>query len=107
MEDLGTKNQPGQAAQLTTQKQRGKFYTRIRDVVVDEAIADAIGHGLVADEGVPVFWIELAGDDDGGRAVAIFENLAEFTSFAGFEGGAPRSSMMSTWALAMRWRTRE
>lgn len=43
--------------------------------VVDEAVADGVGDGRVAEVLVPRFGRQLAGDDRGGVAVAVFEDV--------------------------------
>jgi hypothetical protein len=45
--------------------------------VVDEAVEDGVGVGGHADDGVPVGDRQLAGDDGGAPAVAIFEDLQQ------------------------------
>ena len=47
--------------------------------VMDKAVQDGIGQGRIADGLVPVFDRELAGDDHGAAAVAIFEDLQQVT----------------------------
>ena len=49
------------------------------------AIADSIGYRFIANERVPVFWNNLAGDDRGGVRVAILHDLPEVTAFTGFQ----------------------
>lgn len=55
--------------------------------VVHEAIADRIGDGFVADEGVPLSGVKLTGDDGGALSVAIFEDFAQIAAFDGFKRG--------------------
>src|SRR5688572_21190293 len=56
--------------------------------IVDEAVADGVSSGLVADEGMPVVWIELAGDDCRADGVAILQDLAEIPALLAIEGRA-------------------
>ena len=53
--------------------------------VVDEAVEDGVGVGGVADEGVPVGDGELAGDEGGSSAVAIFEDFQQIVAGLGVE----------------------
>ena len=58
--------------------------------VVDEAIEDGIGQGWVAYSLVPVFDGQLAGDDSGSAAVAVFEDFQKVTAFrSGEDSKAP------------------
>ena len=59
--------------------------------VVNEAIEDGVGQSWITDGLVPVFDGQLAGDDCGGTAVAVFEDFQKGTplgeavvSFASF-----------------------
>ena len=51
------------------------------------AIQDGVGEGGVSDGLVPVFDGQLAGDDCGGAAVAVFEDFQEVTALWGGEDG--------------------
>ena len=55
--------------------------------VVDEAIEDGIGQCWVADGLVPMFDRQLACDDGGGAAVAVFEDFQEVASLRGGKDG--------------------
>ena len=50
--------------------------------VVNEAIQDGVAEGWVADNVVPMFDGDLAGDDGGGATVAIIEDLQKVAPFA-------------------------
>ena len=57
---------------------------------MDEAIEDGIGQGWVAYSLVPVFDGQLAGDDSGSAAVAVFEDFQKVTAFrSGEDSKAP------------------
>lgn len=45
--------------------------------VMDEAIKDGVGEGGVPDSLVPVLDRQLAGDDGGAAAVAVFEDFEQ------------------------------
>ena len=47
--------------------------------IVNEAIQDGVAEGWVADNFVPMFNRDLAGDDGGGATVAIIEDLQELS----------------------------
>ena len=49
--------------------------------VVNEAIQDGVAKGWVADNVVPMFDWDLAGDDGRGATVAIIEDLQEVAPF--------------------------
>ena len=49
--------------------------------VMDEAVQDGIGQGRIADGLVPVLHRELAGDNRGAAAVAVFEDFQQVASF--------------------------
>ena len=49
--------------------------------VVNEAIQDGVAEGWVADNVVPMFDGDLAGDDGGGATVAIIEDLQQVAPF--------------------------
>ena len=49
--------------------------------VVNEAIQDGIAEGGVSDNVVPMFNRDLAGNEGGGAAVAIIEDLQEVAPF--------------------------
>ena len=49
--------------------------------VVNEAIQDGVAEGWVADNVVPMFNGDLAGDDGGGATVAVIEDLQKVASF--------------------------
>ena len=51
------------------------------------AIEDGVGQGWVADRFVPVLDGQLAGDDGGAAAVAVFEDFQEVTLLGGGEDG--------------------
>jgi len=53
--------------------------------VVDEAVEDGIGVSGIADHLVPFIDRQLAGDDGGTVAVALFENLKEIVTRLGGE----------------------
>ena len=55
--------------------------------VVNEAIQDGVAEGWVADNVVPMFDGDLAGDDGGGATVAIIEDQ-ELNAADGFEQSA-------------------
>jgi len=48
---------------------------------VNEAIQDGVAEGWVADNVVPMFNRDLAGNEGGGAAVAIIEDLQEVAPF--------------------------
>ena len=48
--------------------------------VVEEAVADGVGEGGIADEGVPLGDGELAGQDGGAGAVPVVEEFEEVTA---------------------------
>ena len=52
---------------------------------MDEAVEDGVGIGRVADDGVPAFDGELAGDDSGAASVAFLEDLEQVVSGLGVE----------------------
>ena len=52
-----------------------------------DAIQDGTGQGWVADGLVPVFDRQLAGDDGGSAAVAVFEDFEEVAALGGGEDG--------------------
>ena len=54
---------------------------------MNEAIEDGVGQGWVADGLVPVLDRQLAGDDGGGAAVAVFEDFQQVTALGGGEDG--------------------
>ena len=49
--------------------------------VVNEAIQDGVAEGWVADNVVPMFDGDLAGDDGGGATVAIIKDLQKVAPF--------------------------
>ena len=51
------------------------------------AVEDGVGQGWVAGGLVPVLDGQLAGDNCGGAAVAVFEDFQEVTAFRGCEDG--------------------
>ncbi len=53
--------------------------------VVDEAVEDGVGIGGIADEVVPFIDGDLAGDEGGAAAVALFEDFEEVMACAGIE----------------------
>ena len=53
--------------------------------VVDEAVEDGVGIGGIADEVVPLIDGDLAGDERGAAAVALFEDFEEIVAGAGIE----------------------
>src|SRR5207244_1276692 len=53
---------------------------------VHEAITDHVGHGLVADDGMPVFGVKLTGDDRGSDAIPIIQHLEEDFALGRAEG---------------------
>ncbi len=53
--------------------------------VVNEAIQDGVAEGGVADNFVPMFDGDLAGDDGGGATVAIIEDLQKVAPFGRIE----------------------
>jgi hypothetical protein len=53
--------------------------------VVDQAVEDGVGVGGIADRRVPLIDGELAGDDGGGVALAILEDLQEVVASRGIE----------------------
>jgi len=61
---------------------------------VNEAIQDRIAQGWVADDVVPMFDGDLAGDDGGGTTVAIIEDLQKVAPFGGLRTDRPQSSRM-------------
>ena len=52
---------------------------------MDEAIQDGVGVGRIADDGVPIFHRQLAGDDGGSAAIALFEDFQEVVAGLGIE----------------------
>ena len=60
--------------------------------VVDEAVEDGIGVGRIADELMPAFDGQLAGDDGGTPAVAVVEDFQDVVA----GGSRPQSSRMRT-----------
>jgi hypothetical protein len=55
--------------------------------IVDEAVQDGIGECGVSDHRMPVFEWELAGEEGGASAVAVFEDLEEVAALGVGEGG--------------------
>ena len=55
--------------------------------VVNEAVEDGVGQGWVADSLMPVFDGQLACDDGGSAAVAVFEDFQEVAALRGGEDG--------------------
>src|SRR6266436_7247723 len=53
--------------------------------VVNQAIEDGVGVGRIADQRVPLFDRDLAGDDGRAPAVAFFEDLEEVMAGTGIE----------------------
>ena len=53
--------------------------------VVNEAIQDGVAEGGVADNVVPMFDGDLAGDDGGGATVAIIKDLQKVAPFGRIE----------------------
>jgi hypothetical protein len=51
--------------------------------VVDEAVEDGVGERRIADDIVPVFDRDLAGDDGGGAAVAIVDDFEQVAALVG------------------------
>ena len=51
--------------------------------VVDEAVEDGVGEGGIADDLVPVFDRDLAGDDGGAAAVAILDDFEQVAALLG------------------------
>ena len=51
--------------------------------VVDDAIEDSVGDGGIADDVMPVFQRQLAGDQDGSDVVAILDDFEEIASLIG------------------------
>ena len=49
--------------------------------VMDESVQNSIGQGRIADGLVPVLDRELAGDDRGAAAVAVFEDFQQVAPF--------------------------
>ena len=49
---------------------------------MNETIQDGVAEGWVADNVVPMFDGDLAGDDGGGATVAIIEDLQKVAPFA-------------------------
>ena len=47
---------------------------------VEDAVADGVGDGGVGEEAMPPVVLELAGDDGGAEAVAVFEDLEQIPS---------------------------
>ena len=56
--------------------------------IVDEAVEDRIGEGGVGDAGVPVLDRDLGGDQGGGAAVTIVEDLEQVFGLGAGEGVA-------------------
>ena len=57
--------------------------------IVDKAVENGVGIGGIADDGVPVFDGELAGDDGGSAPVAFLEDLEKVVSGLSIEGLEP------------------
>ena len=57
--------------------------------VVNDTIEDGIGNGGIADDLVPVFERQLAGDEYRSDVVAIFDDLEEISALVGIEGFRP------------------
>ena len=55
--------------------------------IVDEPVEDGIGEGGAADDVVPGVDGQLAGDDGGGAAVSVLEDLEQVAAFVRGEGG--------------------
>ncbi len=54
--------------------------------VVHEPLADGVGKRRVADDGVPVLGLELAGDDGRARVVAVIEQFEQILAVLRGEG---------------------
>ena len=74
--------------------------------VMDETVEDSVGEGWVSDGLVPVLDGQLAGDDGGSAAVAIFQDFQQIAAFRGGQDGEAQSSMISTSMRAMVLRMR-
>ena len=74
--------------------------------VVNEAVEDGVCEGGVADGFVPLVNGELACDDGGGAAVAVFEDFQQVTALRAVRTARPQSSMISTSMRAMVLRMR-
>ena len=57
--------------------------------MVDQAVEDGVAEGGVADDVVPVFEGELAGDEGGAPAVAVVEDLEEIAALDIVQGDHP------------------
>src|SRR2546427_3074910 len=57
--------------------------------VVEQAVADRVGEGRLAEVVVPLGGRELACDDRGASAVAILEELKEVAALGILDGGQP------------------
>ena len=57
--------------------------------VVDDAVEDGVGDGGVADDVVPVFDRQLAGNEDRSGVVAILDDLEEIAPLVGIQGFRP------------------
>jgi hypothetical protein len=55
--------------------------------VVEEAVADGVGLGRVADAGVPLLGWELGGDEGGGALGAVLDDLDQVSPLAVSERG--------------------
>jgi len=53
---------------------------------MDQAIEDGVGQGGIADVVMPVFDGQLAGDEGGGAAVTIFDDLQQVSAVAVIHG---------------------
>ena len=62
--------------------------------VVYKAVEDSVAQGWVANDVVPEFDGDLAGDDGGGTTVAIIEDLQKVAPFGGLRTDRPQSSRM-------------
>ena len=73
---------------------------------MDEPVEEGIGEGRVADDVMPGVDGQLAGDDGGGAAVSVLEDLEQVAAFVRGEGGEAQSSRISRSARAMALRVR-
>ena len=59
---------------------------------MNEAVQDGVAEGWVADNVVPMFDGDLAGDDGGGATVAIIKDLQQVAPFGWIENRQTQSS---------------
>ena len=64
--------------------------------VVNDAVEDGVGEGRLADQIVPAIDRDLAGDQRGAAAVAIFDDFPMSCRCSGPSGSSPQSSRIKS-----------